>query len=199
MLLTNVKNKKGVLGGSASGCKNKEINDLRTWCEQSQLFMFAQGHPMAFGLQISEGNVQKLYDIISKIPSEDILTYLVDGVFNSNNISENIIKMIGNFDTVWGNKLDEPIFVIENINIPSSDVMVMGANKTTLKLKYNNISFIKFKSSEEEYNEIIKNDNNKFTIIGRFKINEYNNNTYAQVLIENYKFEKTNEVKPFRF
>jgi single-stranded-DNA-specific exonuclease len=199
MLLTNVKNKQNILGGSASGCKNKEITDLRNWCEQTKLFVFAQGHPMAFGLQISESNVQALYNIISKIPSEDILTYLVDGVFNGTTISENMVKMIGNFDTVWGNKLDEPIFAIENLTIPSSDVMIMGANKTTIKINYNNISFIKFKSTEDEYNEIIKNENNKFTIIGRFKINKYNDNTYAQILIENYKYEKTNEIKPFRF
>ena len=199
MLLTNVKDKQGVLGGSASGCKNKEISDLRTWCEQSKLFIFSQGHPNAFGVQISENNVQQLYNIISQIPTEDVLTYIVDGIFDENNLSDNIVKMIGNFDTVWGNKLDEPLFALENLNIPSSDVMIMGKNKTTLKINYNNISLIKFKSSEDEYNEIIKNDNNKFTIIGRFKINEYNGNTYGQILIENYKFEKTNEVKTFRF
>jgi single-stranded-DNA-specific exonuclease len=199
MLLTTVKNKQGILGGSASGCKNKEITDLRSWCEKSNLFVFAQGHPSAFGLQIQENKVQELYNLISTIPSEDTLTYLVDGVFDSNTISENMIKMIGNFDTVWGNKLDEPIFAIENLIIPSSDIVLMGANKTTIKIKYNNISFIKFKSTEDEYNEIVKNDNNKFTIIGRFKINEYNGSTYSQVLIENYRFEKTNDIKPFRF
>jgi hypothetical protein len=95
--------------------------------------------------------------------------------------------------------LDEPLFALEDINVSSSDVMIMGKNKTTLKINYNNISIIKFKSCEDEYNEIIKNDNNKFTIIGRFKINEYNVNTYGQILIENYKFEKTNEVKAFKF
>lgn len=154
---------------------------------------------MAFGTQIKQTNIQPLYNLISTIPTTEILTYDVDGVYNENTINDNIIKLIGGMDNIWGGKLDEPIFAIENLIIPKTDVFIMGSKKTTLKLLYNGISFIKFKSNEEEYNNIIQNENNKFCIIGRFKINEYNGNTYAQVIIEDYKFEKTYEIKPFRF
>ena len=188
-----------IYGGSASGYKNKDIKDFRTWCNESNLFDMAEGHNMAFGTKIKQENIQKLYEYIATIPSTDVLTYNVDGVYNKDTLNDNMIKLIGSFDNIWGGKLDEPLFAVENINIPSSDVAIMGSNKTTLKLIYNGISFIKFKSNEDEYNDIIKNANNKFTIIGRFKINEYNNSIYPQILIEDYMFEETNEIKAFRF
>lgn len=188
-----------IYGGSASGYKNKDIKDFRTWCNETNLFDMAEGHNMAFGTKIKQENIQKLYNYISTIPSTDILCYYVDGVYNENTLNDNMIKLIGSFENVWGGKLDEPLFALEDINISSDNVAIMGANKTTLKLIYNGISFIKFKSNEDEYNEIIQNKNNKFTIIGKFKINEYNNSVNPQILIEDYMFEKTNEIKQFRF
>lgn len=187
------------LMGSCTGFRNKDISDLRKWCEETKLFNYAEGHPLAFGSSIPIKNINKLYDIISKIPSNDTLTYTVDGVFNEKSLNKSMVNLIGSLSYAWGNKLDEPLFVIENILISSKDVVLMGKAKTTLKFKYNDIEFIKFKINEEEYNNIIKNENNKFTIIGKFKTNNYNNSCIPQVLIENYKFEKSNEVKKFVF
>lgn len=187
-----------IYGGSASGYKNKEITDLRYWCKNTGLFETAEGHPMAFGVKLSENNIQLLYGKISKLESTDCLTYEVDGEYGDN-INDNIVKMIGNFEDIWGGKLDEPIFAIRDIIVPSNNVSIMGKTKNTLKLVYNGISFIKFKSSEDEYNKIIRNKNNKFKIIGRFKVNEYNGSKQAQILIENYNFEKTEETVAFRF
>lgn len=188
-----------ILGGSATGCRNKDIKDFRQWCEDTKLFKQSAGHPMAFGVQLLNTNITSLYNLISQIPSNDVLTYDVDGVYNKDTLSENIIKLIGGMDKIWGGKLDEPIFAIEDLIIPKSDVYIQGKTKSTLKLLYNGISFIKFKSNEDEYNKIIENENNKFCIIGRFKINEYNGSIYPQILIEDYMFSKTDEVKPFKF
>lgn len=187
------------LMGSCAGFRNKDITDLRKWCQDTKLFNYAEGHPLAFGSSIPIKNINKLYDIIGKIPSNNNLTYTVDGVFNEKSLNKSMVNLIGSLSYAWGNKLDEPLFAIENILIPSKDIVLMGKAKTTLKFKYNDIEFIKFKITEDEYNNIIKNENNKFTIIGRFKTNNYNNSCIPQVLIENYKFEKTTEVKKFVF
>lgn len=199
MLLTNVKHKNNILGGSVSGCSNKDIVNLRQWCIDSNLFIFSAGHPMAFGCQISEQNVQKLYNLINTIPSEDILTYLVDSVYNDTTLNSTIIKTIASFSDFWGNEVDEPLFAIEDIIVPKDKVFIMGKTKTTLKIIHNGIDFIKFRSSEDEYNDIMKNDTNKFTMVGRFKVNNYNNVDYPQVIIENYKFEKSESSIPFKF
>ena len=108
-------------------------------------------------------------------------------------------RPIASYEDIWGNKLDEPLFAIKDIIINSSNVDIKGKSKNTLKFSYKGITFIKFKSSEDEFKEIIKNETNKFTFIGKFKINEYYGNIYPQIVIEDYYFDKTNEVETFQF
>ena len=190
---------KNIYGGSASGFKNKEIKDLRSWSNNTGLFLLAEGHPMAFGVKITLENIQKLYTIINKLKSTEYLTYEVDGEYTKDTLNPSIIKTIASYEDIWGNKLDEPLFAIKDIIINSSNVDIKGKSKNTLKFSYKGITFIKFKSSEDEFKEIIKNENNKFTFIGKFKINEYYGNIYPQIVIEDYYFNKTNEVETFQF
>ena len=196
MILSPVKND---LSGSATGMRNKEITDFRKWCEDTKLFKYALGHPMAFGASIPSKDINKLYTLVNSMASSDILTYEVDGIFNDKTLNVSTIKNVGSFDHVWGNKLDEPIFAIENILLNKEDVTIIGKNKTTIKFKYHGIEFIKFNSSEEEFNAINENANNKFTIIGKFKVNNYKGVITPQILMENYKYEPTTETKKFTF
>ena len=189
----------GKLRGSGTGARNKEISDFRKWCEFTGLFNFCAGHAGAFGCEMPSENINKLYEVIRTIPSSDILTYLVDEIYNEKSLNKSIVSLVGSYDYIWGNKLDEPLFAIQDVVIPSKDIQLMGKNKNTIKFTFNDIEFIKFKASEDEYNEIVKNENNKFTIIGKFKTNEYGGVTKAQILIENYKFEKSEVVKKFVF
>jgi len=59
MILSPVKDD---LKGSATGMRNKEITDFRKWCEDSKIFNYAAGHPMAFGASIPSKNINKLYE-----------------------------------------------------------------------------------------------------------------------------------------
>ena len=183
------------LSGSGTGAKNKEISDFRKWCELTGLFNYCEGHPSAFGCQIPTYNINKLYELISTIPSSDVLVYNVDEIFTEKSLNKATVSLIGSYDYIWGNKLDEPIFAIEDIIVDSNNIKLMGKNKNTIKIIHNGIEFIKFKSSEDEYNNIMKNKHNIFTIVGKFKVNEYCGNTTPQVLIEDYKYKAT-EVKP---
>lgn len=190
---------KAKLSGSGTGARNKEISDFRKWCELTGLFNFCAGHPSAFGCEMPSYNINKLYDLIGTIPSSDILVYNVDEIYNEKTLNKSTVSLIGSYDYLWGNKLDEPLFAIENIIINSSDISLMGKSKNTIKFEYNGINFIKFKASENEYEEIIKNENNIFTIVGKFKVNEYGGNITPQILIENYTYKQTREVKKFKF
>ena len=203
LLLSKVNNSKEIYGGSATGRDNKEIDNFRKWCEDTGLFDFAEGHPSAFGVQIKYENINKLYKLISTIPSSDKLIYTVDHKFEGKVLNDKMIRIIGGFNDFWGNKIDEPLFAIENVKVNSNDVILQGKTKSTIKFVYNNIDFIKFKSDEEEYNKITSNEANNFTIIGRFSINEYNGETRPQVIITDMKYTKTepmesNNVNPFK-
>lgn len=191
--------KDGVLLGSGTGAKNKEISDFRKWCDLTGMFNFCAGHPSAFGCSIPSYNINNLYNLVATIPSSDLLVYHVDDCYTEKTLNKSIVSLIGTYGNIWGNKVDEPIFAIDDITIASTDISLMGKSKTTIKFLFNGIEFIKFKSNEEEYNKITVNEHNKFTIIGRFKVNEYNGNVSPQILIEDYKFTPTKKEKKFVF
>lgn len=66
----------------------------------------------------------------------------------------------------------------------------------TLKFELNNeITAIKFHVCEEEYEKLIMNDTNmiKINIVGRCKVNNWNDSKYAQVEIVDYEFSEYKE------
>lgn len=188
------------LRGSASGRKNKDITDLKQWCKDTKLFTLVGGHPMAFGVGIKRDNINNLYQLISTIPSNDTLNYLVDGIFTEKTLNKTVVSSIGKMENMWGNKLDEPIFAVENIILDTqNDIELMGKTKTTLKIICNGIPFIKFKFNEDLYNDMLKFKSIKFTAICKFKVNEYNNTVEPQIMIEDMFYVESKEVKVFKF
>lgn len=192
---------KGNFDGSMRGFDKKNIKDIKQWCNDTGLFHYAQGHSNAAGCSIANTNIDKLYEIINQLEYTNILEYNVDGIFNDKTLNKSIVELIAKYSDLWGNGVDEPLFAIENIILNSNpvEVLLMGTTKSTIKFIVNDVEFIKYKTNEDYYNEIMKNPKNKFTIIGRFGLNEYQGYITPQVIIEDIEFEKTNEVKKFKF
>lgn len=188
-----------VLSGSGRGYDKSNITNLRKWCLNTNLFNYASGHDAAFGLSIKLDNINKLYTTISMLPNDNILNYTVDAILNDKTLNSTLIEQVASNSEIWGNHIDEPLFAIENLIINSENIKLMGTKKNTIKFVYKGIIFIKFKTNEDTYNSIIKEKQNKFTIIGRFSINEYNNIKTPQVIIENWSYEKSKEIKKFVF
>lgn len=188
---------KDVLSGSGRGFEKSGINDFKEWCNTSKLFEFAQGHSNAFGVKINNKNINDLYKTVSEIKTTDKLVYHVDGEFSEETLNKYIINSVAEYNHIWGNSVDEPLFAIKDIKINKNDIYLLGVNKNTLKFKFKGMDIIKFKSSEEEYNKLKCNDAISLTAIVKFNINEYNDNKYPQMIIEDMMYEKANNI--FRF
>lgn len=178
------------LSGSGRGFDKKEIKDLRKWCIETRLFELAEGHPNAFGVKIHKDNTDKLYYLASEVKDSDELLYFVDGVFTDKTLNKYIIQSVSEHGDIWGTTVSEPVFAIKDININTKDIQLMGSKLSTIKFKYKDIEFIKFKSNEEEFNEITKYKNINLTLIGKFGMNTYNGGSTPQIIIENMKYEK---------
>ena len=192
-----LRSRKDKFAGSGRGYEKKEIKDFKEWCNETGLFDFAEGHGNAFGIQINESKINDLYTLIGKFELSNELIYEVDGVFNEKTLNKAIIESVAKHSDIWGTSVKEPLFAVDNITVNADDIELMGKNKNTIKIKYKDISFIKFKSSEDEYNAIVKNKAIKLTVIGRFGLNEYNGNSYPQITVEDMKYESS--VVKFRF
>ena len=94
---------------------------------------------------------------------------------------------IASLKDYWGQGIPEPYVAIEKIKVNSSNIQLLKG--TTLKITLpNNISLIKFKSNEEEYENLYsQNGYIEITVIGFCNINNFNGNSYPQILIEDYE------------
>lgn len=149
-------------------------------------------HPNAFGLGILDENFQDFLKY-----TEDILkdvefspNYKVDFIYSSSSLRPKDIIEIGEMKSLWGQNLEEPLVVVENLSVTKEMLQLMSKDKNpTLKITLpNGVSCIKFKSSEEEFENLFSESGCVvITIIGKCELNRYYNNVTPQIIIENYE------------
>lgn len=193
--------KKGnVCKGSGRGSDKCEILNFNQWCKDTQLFNKVEGHAGAFGCEIEFDNITKLLELISKMKKINEPTYHVYGVYDDSNIHDQIVKNVGKYDGIWGNSVTEPIFLIKNIPCNKYNLYLMGSKQNKIEFTYHNIKFVKQtkgSSLASEYKKIISlGENIKFDIVGRFTI-DYKSGNSAQILIEDWMFNKDEKPRGF--
>lgn len=189
-----------ILMGSARGFDKSHIKDIKDFCLQTKLFDLAEGHPNACGVTIKKDNISKFYDYLSQQNFDNTLNYTVDAVFDEKSLTAEVIQSIFALSDVWGTNIEEPLFLLKLKCPIDGGFTVLGNEKNTIKLTFHNIEIIKFRSSENEYNEI-KNLGKmvEFTIVGKFSVNEYNGKKIPQVIVENWIYKPCDEKPKFRF
>lgn len=189
-----------ILMGSARGFDKSHIKDIKDFCLQTKLFDLAEGHPNACGVTIKKDNISKFYEYLSRQNFDNTLNYTVDAVFDEKSLTAEVIQSIFALSDVWGTNIEEPLFLLKLKCSIDGGFTVLGNEKNTIKLTFHNIEIIKFRSSENEYNEI-KNLGKmvEFTIVGKFSVNEYGGKKTPQVIVENWMYKPCDEKPKFRF
>lgn len=197
-----MRRKGDVCKGSGRGYEKCEIRDFNQWCKDTGLFTKVDGHPGAFGCEISFDNTNKLFQMLSTMKKIDEPTYYVYNVYDASQLHDQIIKNVAKYDHIWGNTVSEPIFLIKNIPCNKYNINLIGSKQNKIEFTYHNIKFTKQtkgSSLAKLYKEILSvGDNVKFDIIGRFSI-DTRNGKCPQVIIEDMVFEKSNQPQGFAF
>lgn len=189
-----------ILMGSARGFDKSHIKDIKDFCLQTKLFDLAEGHPNACGVTIKKDNISKFYEYLSQQNFDNTLNYTVDAVFDEKSLTAEVIQSIFALSDVWGTNIEEPLFLLKMKCPIDGGFTVLGNEKNTIKLTFHNIEIIKFRSSENEYNEIkTLGKMVEFTIVGKFSVNEYNGKKTPQVIVENWMYKPCTEKPKFRF
>ena len=68
------------------------------------------------------------------------------------------------------------------------NILVMGANKDSIKISYNGIDYVKFKDINF-INDIMEHRTEKLTICARANLNTFMGRTSIQCIIMDYDFE----------
>ena len=109
---------------------------------------------------------------------------IVDYILDGSDYNDELLGSIGAHPEFFGNHIDEPKFVIKNI--PLMNVNVMGADKSSIKISYNDIDYVKFKDTDF-IQEVMNNRMKKLTIYGRANLNEWMGKQSVQVFIDDYE------------
>lgn len=182
--------KEGVLQGSGRGYDKSELVDLKEFLNSSNLVEYAEGHGNAFGVGVKDENIDKLINHFdTKLKDFDFSAkYLVDFIFDAANINVQSLMDIANLKDLWGKGLDEPFVIIKNLKVTKDKVSLMSASQNpTLKIQDGKLSYIKFKSSQEEYQSLLTDGFIQIDIVGKCALNEWNGMISPQIIVEEYE------------
>lgn len=178
--------------GSGRNYSLSPVQDLKSMLEKTGQVEWVRGHSNAHGLCISADKVNDFLDAFDDLYKDvdQTPTYHVDYDWNIHQIDENKILQIGAMD-IYGQNIPESLICIHDIPLDDCKVTLMGLEKghPTLKIQVGNVSIIKFKSSEEEYEAFLQ-PSCTLTVIGKCQVNEWNNNVSPQVICEDYDLEE---------
>ena len=171
-------------GGSGRNGSFFKIPSLLKMCKQLPVY-YAEGHDNAFGIFITPENikeVEKYFD--ENLTEEDFIDLIeVDYYFQKNELIDvGMLYDIANHDYLWGSGLPQPKLAFD-IRFTSRDIKVMGKDKSSVKIKKDNVDFVLFKDVEF-IEKLSKLDNGTLTVVGRPQINEWMGRVSIQLLID---------------
>ena len=188
------KNSLGNVQGSIRSDGNfAGLPSFKKFLEESQLMNFVAGHDNSAGWGIKEDNLEELLEYANKnLNDEDFSSsYLIDYIFKANEKELIPVGMeIASCPELFGNGIDEVKVVITDI--PLSDILIMGADKSSIKISSNYVDYIKFKDLDF-IEEVMNNRQKKITIKGRFNLNNWQNHKSLQVFVEDYDFQEEDD------
>lgn len=184
-------NGKLVYTGSARSIKG--VNDFKSYLQKTEKFDKCEGHQGAFGVHIYADKLQELLaEYIGKdIPSS--VKYEVDKEYIDEPLSVLDIMTVDSMKPYWSKGFEEPKFFIKLSNVRSTDINLIGANKNTIKISHDGISYVKFKCDENEIKELLQEGLKTVEVIGSFNINYWNGRQFPQVIVEDFKITSNKE------
>ena len=182
---------KEVYGGSARNVNHSPIDSFKDIINNTNI-CFAQGHSNACGivnLEIDKKDeaLKAMNNILKDIVYDS--TYLVDYIFDENDIDVSTIIEMSNFEDIICQGIEEPMIAVENISLTRDSFEIFGKNEDTVSFLMNGIKCIQFKckAGNKLYdflqNAWDDNDSVTFNIVGKPSINEYNGVKTPQIVI----------------
>lgn len=157
-VILTFKNEDGSYTGSCRAPDNiPAYADFRSQCEQSKLFKYASGHPLAFGVAFPAENTQKIIAYFeNKLSGIDLtVSEKVDFVFDADDPEIcDMIEELTMYENIWGQNIDAPKIAIKNVKMGCGKMSLIGSKKNTLKIAYPFYELINFNSSEAEYDSL---------------------------------------------
>lgn len=181
------KNSQDEIQGSIRSNNNfAGIPSFKQFLENSGFMNYVAGHDAAAGFGIADKRVNQLMNFSNtNLKAEDFENcYIVDYVLDGNNNNVELLKTLASYPQFFGNHIDEVKIVIKNISL--ANIMAMGEGKTSMKISYNGVDYVRFKD-ESFVQDIMANRMKLLTTYGRVNLNTFAGKTSIQIFIDDYE------------
>lgn len=177
--------------GSMRNYSLSPIQNLKDELEKTEEIEFCAGHQGAAGLGIALSHVGSFlekfnnqYKDVDQTP-----TYWVDYIWNSRTLDGSKILDIADLN-IYGQEIPESLVAIEDVCLRPDIITLMSPDKhPTLKIQVGDISIIKFKSSQEEYEQFCQ-DNIVLNAVCKCNKNEWQGNISPQLICEDFELRE---------
>lgn len=177
--------------GSGRNFENSPLEDFREFCEKGPGVEFAAGHPNAFGFHVAADRIKDFLDYANtSLDNMDFTPcYKVDYIYTVQDMRISDIYEIAGLEPLWGQGVQESKIVIKGVHVTSDNLVLMGSLRNTLKITLpNGVACIKFKSSEEEFEQLFSESGCVIIdLVGTCSLNKYNGSITPQIQIESYE------------
>ena len=194
LILNKIENEDGTITweGSGRGYDKSRLKDFRGFLENNKYVMYAEGHANAFGIGITDEDISAfIASTNSALDGFDFTPiYNVDFIYKSDELTPDEVIDIAGMKSLWGQGVEEAEIAVEGIKVHKDNIRILSPDKNpTLKIMLpNGINFMKFRSSEEEYNKLYSELGYvTINIVGECERNIWNNKISPQVMIKDYE------------
>ena len=162
------------------------LPSFKKFLEESGLVTYTAGHDNAAGWGLNGDRLESLIHYANeKLHAEDFENcYLVDYILDGSDYNDELLGSISAHPEYFGNHIDEPKIIVKNI--PLMSINVMGADRSSIKISYNGIDYVKFKDTDF-IQKVMDNRMKKLTVYGRANLNEWMGHQSVQVFIDDYE------------
>lgn len=184
--------------GSGRGYSKSGFDNFQGFLKDSGYFEYADGHENAFGRGIADEYVENFINYSNtELNNFDFSPkYNVDFIFDAKNFLASAIEEIANLDDLWGQGMTEPMVALENVKITEDNLFLLKGSTLKFSILDNQgrkIEFIKFGSSEEEYNSLKPATSIGYTqinLVGKCSINSYMGINTPQIKLEDFEIKR---------
>jgi len=172
------------------GSMRANTGNFKDKLQKTGLFVFVAGHQDAAGIQIKEHCLEDIDNKLNEFFKDDTFEkiYSVDFKIPFDEISFEFIKDICDLKYIYSTNIQEPLIYIENVKVSTQNIKLMGEGKNTIKIETDEVDFIRFKSNEEMYSNMVDwKSETILNIIGRASINEYNGKLNGQIFVDEWE------------
>lgn len=181
--------------------------------DNNEFVEWARGHEKACGIKIKEENIDKLVEYYNNVTLDYTPHIDVLNSYSIKSIPNDLFGLFEPYNSLFGKGLPKPKYYVKDIIInPKMDIFILGANRRTLKIRYNNIDIMIFNSTNQERLDLgLVNEEDKFvydpkdiklnlSVIGEFVVNKWTDrygkvNKNNQIIVDKFEVSKIKTVK----